>query len=110
LTAPFARLLACDLIEDALPAPVPADEEDVETNKLEQPEDGSEPTEQQTEDEPARAPETRVLAGVGAGPREARNAITGDLSKVAGYDVESMVELGGLEPPTSWVRSRRSPI
>jgi site-specific DNA recombinase len=108
LTAPFAQLLACDLIEDALPAPVSA-EEDVEATKLELLEDGFEPTEQQTEDEPARTLETRVLAGVGAGHQEARNAITGDLSKVAGYDVESMVELGGLEPPTSWVRSRRSP-
>src|SRR5262249_42955966 len=26
-----------------------------------------------------------------------------------GLNVESLVELGGLEPPTSWVRSRRSP-
>ncbi len=26
-----------------------------------------------------------------------------------GLSIESLVELGGLEPPTSWVRSRRSP-
>ena len=26
-----------------------------------------------------------------------------------GLNVDRMVELGGLEPPTSWVRSRRSP-
>ena len=34
---------------------------------------------------------------------------TPDLVLVGGSNVERMVELGGLEPPTSWVRSRRSP-
>ena len=35
---------------------------------------------------------------------------TGDLrTKVAGSNVGGLVELGGLEPPASWVRSRRSP-
>lgn len=40
-----------------------------------------------------RAPETTI------GPE------TGPM----GLSIESLVELGGLEPPTSWVRSRRSP-
>jgi hypothetical protein len=50
---------------------------------------------------------TRVLAAVGA---PAPDTQTGDpFTKVAGSNVGRMVELGGLEPPTSWVRSRRSP-
>ncbi len=45
------------------------------------------------------APEERVLEGVG----QTR------LTRALGLRDEVMVELGGLEPPTSWVRSRRSP-
>jgi site-specific DNA recombinase len=85
LTAPFMQLLANDLIEDALPDATPE------------------------ADEPAHTPDTRVLAGVGAGPQKGRNAITGDLSKVAGYHVAPMVELAGIEPATSCMPCRRSP-
>ncbi len=45
-----------------------------------------------------REPE-RVLVGAGSTPT----------SKVGGCGLVNLVELGGLEPPTSWVRSRRSP-
>jgi hypothetical protein len=37
------------------------------------------------------------------------NDRTPDLVLVGGSSSDQMVELGGLEPPTSWVRSRRSP-
>ena len=47
-------------------------------------------------------------AAAAKGPRKAKTP--GLLSKVRGLDVTLMVELGGFEPPTSWVRSRRSPI
>jgi site-specific DNA recombinase len=46
-----------------------------------------------------REPE-RVLVGAGS---------TSTPSKVGGCGLVNLVELGGLEPPTSWVRSRRSP-
>ena len=47
-------------------------------------------------------------AAAAKGPRKAKTP--GLLSKVRGLDVALVVELGGFEPPTSWVRSRRSPI
>lgn len=38
-----------------------------------------------------------------------RKAKTSDpVSKVGGLNVAKSMELGGFEPPTSWVRSRRS--
>ncbi len=104
---PYAQLLACDLIEEALPDSIAAEAE-AEVAKLDLP-TVDEPTDEKTDEEPIYAPETRVPVGAGAGSQEPGNAITGDLSKVAGYHVESMVELAGLEPATSWVRSRRSP-
>jgi site-specific DNA recombinase len=51
-----------------------------------------------------------AAASGGARGNGARNAKTpSPSSKVGGLDVTLMVELGGFEPPTSWVRSRRSP-
>ncbi len=88
-SGPFAQLLVCDLIEDALT--------------------DATPTEDESEGEPARTPNAPVPAGVGAGPQEGSNAITDDPSKVAGYHVESMVELAGIEPATSCMPCRRSP-
>ena len=85
LSEPYAQLLAHDLIEDAWS----------ETSTDEAPEAASEP-------------DIRVPAGVGTGPHEPKNAITDGLSKVAGYHVESMVELARLELATSWVRCARS--
>jgi site-specific DNA recombinase len=108
LSQPYAQLLAHDLIEDALPTPETVDE-DTETTVLDLPED---PFEAPAEEEPARRAsqfDIRVPAGVGGGSQGSRNAKTGGLSKVAGYHVESMVELARLELATSWVRSRRSP-
>ena len=44
-----------------------------------------------------------------AGVEAIGKAKTSDpISEVGGLNVESLVELGGFEPPTSWVRSRRS--
>jgi hypothetical protein len=108
LTKPFAQLLASDLIEEALPDTIPTKEEP-ETTKPDLLEDASEPAESEIEDEAAHMPEVRVLAGVGAGSQGRQDAITGDLSKVAGYDVATMVELAGIEPATSCMPCRRSP-
>ena len=41
-------------------------------------------------------------------PRQAAKRRTPDLVAGGSY-LPHLVELGGLEPPTSWVRSRRSP-
>jgi site-specific DNA recombinase len=111
LSDPYAQLLAHDLIEDAFEEPTPTIKP-AETTTPDLPDDAWEaaPIDRETEaEEPAREPDGRILAGVGAGPQAAGNAKTGDLSKVAGYHVASMVELAGLEPATFWLPARRSP-
>jgi site-specific DNA recombinase len=53
-----------------------------------------------------------VRAKTSAGRQRRRPSTTnpGPISRGRGSHLTPMVELGGLEPPTSWVRSRRSPI
>lgn len=59
----------------------------------------------------AHDPEAGDPAATGHEPAQGpqNDETPGPSSKVGGSYVTLMVELGGLEPPTSWVRSRRSP-
>jgi site-specific DNA recombinase len=51
-----------------------------------------------------------AMAGQKPRPKGPASANPDPFSRGQGLNFDSMVELGGLEPPTSWVRSRRSPI
>jgi hypothetical protein len=46
------------------------------------------------------APRAEVMAG-------GETKTSDPIAEVGGLNVEKLVELGGFEPPTSWVRSRR---
>ena len=103
LAVPFDDLLAEDLLTETAWQPEPGAFVNSAASSVRlDPDDDAWEVEPQGTDGSAR-----VLAAVGAPAPDTR---TGDpFAKVAGSNVGRMVELGGLEPPTSWVRSRRSP-